>query len=109
VLELQHPPSVNIGYIYYQDHIANSRNVWVVEESLRRKQELLNLPEPSELFDEMIATGELGKLPDMKLLLRPKKMLLDQVNVDDVIETSVIQRYCKRSAIAAHLPYQLGK
>jgi hypothetical protein len=74
VLELQHLPSVNIGYIYCQDRIANGRSVWVVEESLRRKEELLNLPEPSEFFDEMIATGELEnlKLPEMKFLQRPK-------------------------------------
>jgi hypothetical protein len=109
VLELQHLPSVNIGYKYCQNRIANGRSVWGVEESLRRKEELLNLPEPSDFFDEMIATGEFEKLPDMKFLRRPKRMLLDQANVDDVIETSVIQRYCKRSAIAAHLPYQLGK
>jgi hypothetical protein len=83
--------------------------VWVLEEALRRIEELLNLPEPSEFFDEMIATGVLEKLPEMKGLRGPKKMLLDQANVDDVIETSVHQRYSKRRSIAAHLPYQLGK
>jgi hypothetical protein len=90
VLELQHLPSVNIGYIYCQERIANGRSVWVVEESLRRKEELVILSEPSEFFDEMITTGELEKLPEMKFLQRPKKMLLDQANVDNVIETRVI-------------------
>jgi hypothetical protein len=70
---------------------------------------LVNLPEPSEFFDEIIATGVLERLPVMKSLRRPKKMLLDQANVDDVIETSHKQCYCKRSSIAAHLPHQLGK
>jgi hypothetical protein len=73
--------------------------MWVLEESLRRIEELVNPPEPSELFDEMITTGVLEKLPEMKFSGGPKKMLLDQANVEAVIETGIFQRYSKRRSM----------
>jgi hypothetical protein len=106
---LQQLPSVNIGYIYCQNCTKGGRSVWVLEESLRRIEELLDLPEPSKFFDEMLSTGVLQKLPDMQPLMGPKKMLLDQAHVDDVIETSVHRRYSKRRSIASNIPYELGK
>jgi hypothetical protein len=109
VLEVQQLPAVNIGYIYCQNCTANGRSVWVLEETLRRIEELLDLPEPSAFFDEMMATGVLEKLPDMRHLVGPKKMLLDQAHVNDVLETSVHKRYSKRRTIAANIPYELGK
>ncbi|NJR42046.1 MAG: hypothetical protein HC767_04710 [Akkermansiaceae bacterium] len=83
--------------------------MWVLEESLRRIEQLLNLPEPAAFFNDMLAAGVLEKLPDMRPLMGPKKMLLDQAHVDDVLETSVHQRYSKRRSIAANIPYELGK
>ena len=108
-LEMQQLPSVNIGYIYCQNCSANGRSVWVLEESLRRIEELLNLDKPAAFFDRMLASGVLESLPDMRKLMGAKKMLLDQSHVDDVLETSVHKRYSKRRTVAANVPYELGK
>ena len=81
----------------------------MLEESLRRIEELLNLKTPAAFFDEMIASGVLESLPDIRKLMGAKKMLLDQSHVDDVLETSVHKRYSKRRTIAANIQYELGK
>jgi hypothetical protein len=106
----QELPSVNIGYIYCQQCAVGGRSVWVLEEALRRMKALLDLPAPEAFFQPMVDAGVLGSLPpDMYRLYGPKKLLLDQANVDDALESSVWQLYSARRTAAANIPFALGR
>ena len=56
---------------------------------MRRIEALLDLENPVDFFKPMVASGHLVQLPNMQQLLGAKRMLLDQAQIDDVLETSV--------------------
>jgi hypothetical protein len=102
-------PSVNIGLMYCQNCTAGGRAQWVLDESLRRIESLLDLPRPSDFFAPMVASGHLHATPDMRSLVGAKRMLLDQAHIDDALETSVWRLHSRRRTIAAWLPHRDGR
>jgi hypothetical protein len=81
----------------------------VLHEALRRIEALLKLPTPASFFQRLLDTKHLDALPDMRPLLGAKRMLLDQAQVDDALETSVWGIESRRRSTAVWLPRTSGK
>ena len=101
--------AVNIGWIYCQNCAPGGRAQWVLDESLRRIEDLLNLTSPTAFFEPMVASGHLHEVPDPGPLVGAKRMLFDQGQIDDALETSVWQRHSRRRTVAAILPAEQAK
>lgn len=54
--------SVNIGLIYCRDCALGGRGQWVLDETLKRIEQLLELPDPQAFFAPMIAAGILSEV-----------------------------------------------
>lgn len=89
--------------------MRNGRSQWVLTEALRRIEALLSLPEPAAFFEPFLTAKSLDSIPDMRALLGAKRMLLDQSQVDDALETSVWGLESRRRSTAVWLPRAAGK
>ena len=100
--------AINIGIIYCQRCAPGGRARWVLAEALRRIEALLELPGPQAFFQPMLEAGAIERLPDAAPLLGGKRMLFDQGQVDDALETSAWRRHSRRRTVAALLPGPLA-